>query len=38
MLTAIRRPTGAAPCGPDCGPNDDGCQPSTGDTCNPADG
>jgi MoaA/NifB/PqqE/SkfB family radical SAM enzyme len=33
-----RRPTGAAPCGPDCGPNDDGCQPSTGDTCNPADG
>lgn len=32
------RPSGAAPCAPDCGPNDDGCQPSSGDTCDPADG
>ncbi|MFF3359089.1 radical SAM protein [Streptomyces sp. NPDC002917] len=34
---SIPRPAGAAPCDPDCSPNDDTCQPSSGGTCSPAD-
>ncbi|MFF7098181.1 radical SAM protein [Streptomyces rubradiris] len=31
-------PRSAGPCPPDCSPNDDSCGPSSGDTCDPADG
>ncbi|MDN3260794.1 radical SAM protein [Streptomyces sp. CSDS2] len=31
-------PRSAGPCPPDCSPNDDSCGPSSGNTCDPADG
>ncbi|MCX4993447.1 SPASM domain-containing protein [Streptomyces sp. NBC_00568] len=34
----VPRRADAAPCDPDCSPNDDTCQPSSGDTCSPSDG
>ncbi|MFE4496079.1 radical SAM/SPASM domain-containing protein [Streptomyces niveus] len=36
VVASVPRRPGAAPCGPDCSPNDDNCQPSSGGTCGPA--
>ncbi|MET8411779.1 radical SAM protein [Streptomyces sp. NPDC005195] len=36
LAASIPSPRGVAPCPPDCSPNDDSCQPSGNDTCNPA--
>ncbi|MFI2428601.1 SPASM domain-containing protein [Streptomyces sp. NPDC018955] len=38
VAASVARRAGAAPCDPDCSPNDDTCQPSSGGTCGPSDG
>ncbi|MFH8492218.1 radical SAM protein [Streptomyces longisporoflavus] len=36
LAASVPGPGSSVPCGPDCSPNDDTCEPSGGDTCDPA--
>lgn len=36
LAASVPSPSSSAPCGPDCSPNDDTCEPSGNDTCDPA--
>ncbi|MDN3271496.1 radical SAM protein [Streptomyces sp. MA15] len=38
VAASVPRRAGAAPCDPDCSPNDGTCQPSSGGTCGPSNG